>query len=207
LEAIRRIASGWLADKYRAKGRIIAEQQLEFEGEEIVDYKFYVCNGKVSLIMCGVMNKKGGTRTYSFYDLHWKRYDINVHPSVAVSKPELFDDMIVLSEKIGANFPFIRVDMYSSEGKIYIGELTGLPFNGLFPYGTQNDKRFGAMLQLPSKQDIELEFKDVFKRFPELVASPIFLKDSNPNYRIIQPNNSSDNLPLPPESFMQPMKM
>ena len=35
-----------------------------------------------------------------------------------------------VARKLSANFPFVRVDLYNIDGKIYFGELTFYPWTG-----------------------------------------------------------------------------
>ena len=44
-------------------------------------------------------------------------------------KPKLFDEMIELSEKISKHFKFLRVDLYTNNERIFVGELTNHPGN------------------------------------------------------------------------------
>lgn len=209
--AIRRLARGWLSDTTRVKGRIIAEKKLEFMGENTVDYKFYVTYGKIMFLFISVMNKAGGRRTFQFWDVDFNnKLEIKMkHHSLSdtvVPKPECYDEMKTLAEEIGRHFPFIRVDLYESEGKVYVGELTDAPFNGRGPYDIAFDKKYGRMIDLPTEERIQQDFEETYKYFPELKTNPIFLDESTQVYRIIQPNNLSGSLPLPPKYFMQPMK-
>jgi hypothetical protein len=43
---------------------------------------------------------------------------------------------------LSAGFPFIRVDLYSVKGRIYFGELTFYPDNGLVPFSPDSYNRF-----------------------------------------------------------------
>ena len=46
-------------------------------------------------------------------------------------KPEKYEEMITLAEKLSSQFPFVRVDFYYINNKIYFGELTFTPNNGM----------------------------------------------------------------------------
>lgn len=57
--------------------------------------------------------------------------------------------MLELAERLSHNLPFVRVDFYNIEGKIYIGELT------FYPYGIYGkleprewDMELGKLLNL-----------------------------------------------------------
>ena len=57
--------------------------------------------------------------------------------------------MISLAEKLSANEPFLRVDFYNVEGKIYFGELTFYPASGMRPWTTEEAyKEIGKYLKL-----------------------------------------------------------
>ena len=206
---VRQLAKKWLSDEYgiRPKARIIAEQKLIFEDGKIIDYKFYVMNGKVTFIFCVSMNESGGYRAYSFYDPDWNEIVVNYHHDEnPVLKPDKLNEMIALAERVGSYFPFMRVDLYYSQGKIYVGELTDMPFNGRLPFGFEMNRKFGYMLKLPSRSEMEESIKEFYTIFPEMVENPVFLKVYNESYFIVKPDNSSNSLPLPPKDFMQPMK-
>ena len=47
-----------------------------------------------------------------------------------ILKPKYYSEMISLAEKIGKDFPFVRVDFYEINDKIYFGELTFFPGSG-----------------------------------------------------------------------------
>ncbi len=198
----------WL--KTGCKARVLAEEMLEFEGDYIYDYKFFVSRGKAFLCMVASMNKKEGakSRTFQWYDRNRNRCRVSSKDSLEIfdiPKAEVWSQMIEISEDIGMHFPFVRVDLYFSRGEIYVGELTGLPFNGFSPFDLKYDFGFGKNIDLPSKEEIEKDFKEIYETFPELVLSPIFLKGKNPDYRIIQPCKKNVILPKPPENFIQPM--
>jgi len=53
--------------------------------------------------------------------------------SGSVSKPVNLAQMINLAEMIGAQFDFVRVDLYSPPQGILFGEVTFYPYAGLEP--------------------------------------------------------------------------
>ena len=57
--------------------------------------------------------------------------------------------MISLAERLSKNEPFLRVDFYNVEGKIYFGELTFYPASGMIPWTTEEaDNKIGKYLKL-----------------------------------------------------------
>jgi hypothetical protein len=66
-----------------------------------------------------------------------------------VIEPEGFKTMIQIAEKLGAPFPFVRVDLYSIQGKIYFSGLTFMPANGSLTFtDPQIDLHMGTWLTL-----------------------------------------------------------
>lgn len=54
-----------------------------------------------------------------------------------IKKPDSFDRMIKLSEQLSKKIPFVRVDFYDINGKIYFGELTFYPGSGFEKFKPQ----------------------------------------------------------------------
>lgn len=125
------------------KPRIIAEEYIEdFSGSgTLKDYKFFCFNGKAYCIDHCVGRETGNTKHY-FFDRNWefKKYNeksLEIPENLTLPKPENFDKMIELAETLSKGFPFIRVDLYNSEGTIYFGEYTLFPWSGFYPYFTK----------------------------------------------------------------------
>lgn len=135
------------------KPRIIAEQYLEDENGQLKDYKFFCFNGKVRVF-------KIDFDRYS--DHHANYYDTNGRllpfgekrfmpiPSKELSIPKELPNMIILAEKLSRDIPFLRVDFYNLNNKIYFGELTFFPASGLGEIEPKEwDYKLGEWLTLP----------------------------------------------------------
>ena len=119
--------------------RIIAEQYMEDEVNDalnggLVDYKFYCFNGFAHSAMVCVDRQTGDTKFY-FFDKDWKLVRINPRgaeapPDFTLPKPACIDKMFELAEELSRGFPYLRVDFYEVNGKIYFGELTFFPASG-----------------------------------------------------------------------------
>ena len=60
--------------------------------------------------------------------------------------------MITVAEKLSKDIPFVRVDLYEINGKVYFGELTFYPSSGFEGFEPEEwDKKLGDMLELPTK--------------------------------------------------------
>lgn len=130
--------------------RIIAEQLLEPECGEIIDYKFYCYNGICRhFLVC--KDRKTKTK-YINYDLSFNCIKLSPNSYVTdqkFEKPPTFPIMLQIAEKLAKPFPLVRVDFYDIDGKIYVGELTFSPGGGFNTYYEEWDNKLGSFLKLP----------------------------------------------------------
>ncbi len=170
VEAARARLRRWLARSYYLAGRewsykhvrprIVCERYLENEGlGELVDYKWYCYGGRpeVLFVCCG-RHKPGGVR-YDAFDMDWNQlHTCKGRPSLGLGwpKPADFAAMREIARDLSQGFPFIRVDLYSVQGRIYFGELTFYPDGGLVPFSPEPFNRFfGDFFQLPERPVLE----------------------------------------------------
>ena len=116
------------------KQKIFAEQYLK-DNEHAVpyDYKFFCFNGKVAYLMICTQREKDVKIDFFDRNCNWMNVERCHHRNNKnrPTKPELFDQMIEISEKLANDFPLVRVDLYQVSGKIYFGELTFFSGSGL----------------------------------------------------------------------------
>ena len=68
-------------------------------------------------------------------------------------KPHNYEKMIELAEKLSKGIPFVRVDFYEVEEKIYFGELTFYPGCGLEEFTPEEwDYKLGEWIKLPAEK-------------------------------------------------------
>ncbi|MGG4287969.1 ATP-grasp fold amidoligase family protein [Priestia megaterium] len=114
--------------------KIIVEELLEDKENQfsgINDYKFLCFNGKAKYIVLDVDRHIEHKR--NIYDADWNFMDIDTdYPSFGdvVSKPQGLEEMLEIANKLSADFPFVRVDLYWVNNKVYFGELTFYPWTG-----------------------------------------------------------------------------
>ena len=91
-----------------------------------------------------------------FFNLKWNRLPFSrKYPKSekSIRRPENLEAMIGLSEKLARPFPFVRVDFYEIDSRVFFGELTFYPGNGVEPFSpVEWDHKLGSMLSLPAKQ-------------------------------------------------------
>ena len=123
---------------------IIAEELLPSEeGEKSpIDYKIYCANGKAKYIWVCSGRDINGTEVMT-YDRDWNiRPDLCVFDSryregKARPKPSNLDEMLNVAETLVKPFPFVRLDLYNINGKIYFGEMTFTPLGGMVNFHPQ----------------------------------------------------------------------
>lgn len=116
---------------------ILAEPMIvSVDSEFPIDYKFFVYHGSVEMIQINV--RKNNATYLSFYDINWRKQEIRLLGyddfDEALPKPQHFDDMILIAEKIGSHFDFVRIDLYDTPGGPLFGEATFFPNAGIRPY-------------------------------------------------------------------------
>ena len=142
------------------KPRIIVEKYMESEdGKGLLDYKFMCFNGKVKCyFVCLDRNNQKGLKV-DFYDIEWNKLPFARHypnSKIIVPKPKNYDLMIELAEKLSKEIPFVRVDFYEIDEKIYFGELTFYPGSGYEEFTPEKyDRVLGDMLELPGEKKYE----------------------------------------------------
>ena len=138
--------------------KIIAEKYMVDEsGTELKDYKFFCFNGKVKLLFVAKDRMKEGEETkFDFFDENFNHLPFtNGHPNSEPPyyKPENFEKMKELAEKLSTGIPHLRVDFYNINGKIYFGELTFFHWSGMVPFKPEEwDYKLGEWIELPVKE-------------------------------------------------------
>lgn len=140
------------------KRKIIAEQYMEdSKTSELRDYKFFCFNGIVKALYIATERQKQGEEVkFDFFDIYFKHLDLRQgHPNATIcpKKPETFDKMKQLAEKLSKGFQQLRVDLYVVNGRIYFGEFTFFHLSGLIPFEPEEwDFKLGNLLDLSGLQ-------------------------------------------------------
>ena len=138
------------------KPRIIVEKYMEDEKtKELRDYKFFCFDGVVkALFIASERQKKGEETKFDFFDEEFRHLDIkNGHPNADTppAKPQTFEQMKKLAEKLSLHIPHLRVDFYEVDGKVYFGELTFSHWSGFVHFEPKEwDEKFGEWINLPN---------------------------------------------------------
>ena len=108
------------------KPKIIIEPLL-FDDDNIIDYKFFCYKGNARAIQVDFNRATDHSR--SIYDIKWNKINISIDFKMnekKLEKPNNLSEMINIAEKISKYFNFIRIDMYTNNNEIFVGEITNI---------------------------------------------------------------------------------
>lgn len=131
--------------------RIIAEELIG--SGNIDDYKFSCYDGKVTDVMICMDRESGDTKFY-FFDPKWNLLKYNKRGMAApdgftVPAPKNIERMFEIAGQLSKGIPYLRVDLYNIDGKIYFGESTFFPQSGMDPnLLPETDILFGSRIKL-----------------------------------------------------------
>lgn len=135
--------------------RIIAEKFMDQgNGDPLTDYKFFCFNGVPKFLY---VRSNGARKLLNFVSMDWeaepfKRAD-SIPSETLPEKPSQFETMKNIAASLSKDFPFVRVDLYEINNRVYFSELTFYPSSGLLPFVPQEwDFKLGDLLILPSKK-------------------------------------------------------
>ena len=138
------------------KHRIIAEEFLvDSRTNELRDYKFFCFGGKVKCFK--VDFDRFISHKANYFDTNGNILPIGEvvcppDPSREIEMPINLDKMVEMAEKLSVGYPFMRVDFYEVDGRIYFGEMTFFPASGFGPFTDEEwDNTLGDWIQLPAK--------------------------------------------------------
>uniref|UniRef100_UPI0040562FD9 ATP-grasp fold amidoligase family protein n=1 Tax=Acetatifactor sp. TaxID=1872090 RepID=UPI0040562FD9 len=136
------------------KPRIIAEKYMEDStGNDLIDYKVMCFNGEPKCTFVCENRSSKEKFTITVYDTDWNIMPFErEHPrrKQPGKRPSTYEEMMRLSKKLSENIPFVRVDFYEIQGKLYFGEMTFYPGAGFTPFKPYEwDIKLGEWLILP----------------------------------------------------------
>lgn len=164
LDAVKKQLDAWMAEDYYLNyaevnykyvpKRIICEAYLASkDGFLPNDYKIYCFDGVPKLVLtCYDRDDAKEQVQLVFTDLDFNvlAYGAEgINDGKAIEKPESFDKMLEYCRILSKGFPFVRMDFYDIDGKVYFGEMTFTPAGGLAKYyNEEGQKRLGEMIAL-----------------------------------------------------------
>lgn len=134
------------------KKKIIVEEYL---GDNLATYKFFCFYGTPKLTYVLSQDDHNEEEHYlDYFDMDWNRLPYQFigleHYPGEIIKPESFEKMKEIAKKLSSDFPFVRVDLYNVQGKIYFSELTFVPTGGFIKLEPEETGIIlGSWLELP----------------------------------------------------------
>lgn len=136
--------------------RVVIEELIsDGKNENLIDYKFFCFNGQIRMIYAISGRNFGHGAEVGIYTTDFKK--INVHradelPAKQIlPKPQNFERMTEFAEKLSAQFPHVRVDLYNVSGIIYFGELTFYDGSGYMSFTPDSfDLELGSYFDINS---------------------------------------------------------
>ena len=161
----------WLArgTSYKAGGRewvyggrehrVIIEHYLESDAEKggLIDYKFLCFQGKAEFLYVMADRGIGDKAGWGVFTAEFEKLDVieDIEPPLqrVVPKPENYEKMIKIAEKLAKPFPAARIDLYNIEGKILFGEITFFDGSGYMSFAPDEfDFVMGEKFVLPERR-------------------------------------------------------
>lgn len=131
------------------KPRIIIEKYMTNHGEDIRDYKFFCFAGKAEF--CQVISDRFANETMDFFDTNWNQLEIQRINAKGIAyprsnekllKPQCYEQMVEIANILSKDFKFARIDLYAINGKVFFGEITFFPADGLCRFLPLNYNRY-----------------------------------------------------------------
>lgn len=105
--------------------KLIVEELLVPSVGSIYDYQNFCFGGKPEIVQVDIDRET--VHKINFYPMEWEQLPFtSLYPRFqgALPKPNKLNMMIEVARKLAAGFPFVRIDLYECNDKIYFGEFT-----------------------------------------------------------------------------------
>jgi hypothetical protein len=103
----------------------------------------FVFDGRVRLTQT-IMVEGTALRIAAYHDREWRRLpwrgQSEPHPG-PFPRPQRYDELVALAERLGAGFDHVRVDLYDADARVYVGELTVYTVSGFMYFATEESDR------------------------------------------------------------------
>lgn len=133
---------------------LVEEYKIDSQTKDLKDYKFFTFNGKVKCFKIDFDRFDNHRANYYDEDGKLLKFGEETYPpdfSKSIKMPRNLKLMISLAEKLSTGIPFLRVDFYEIDGKVFFGELTFYPASGFGKFIPEEwDLLLGDWLTLPS---------------------------------------------------------
>lgn len=152
LDVRNTLANSFDCNTYKGTPRILAEEYMANFEDQLYDYKFFCFNGEPFCVYVAQDHFGKDGSHISFYDMEWNKMDVKYGNHIVgdAPKPKHYDEMVEIAKKLSVGFPFIRVDFFDTDDKLYVAELTFNPGGGVTKYHPESfNKKLGDLFKLP----------------------------------------------------------
>lgn len=150
----KHFAREWAYDNNYPR-RIIIEELIGGEYDDLIDYKFFCFDSEVKYIY-GISDRNlGYNASLGIYDSEFNKLNISRNDEriqeISLPKPLNFSVMKDIAKQLSKDFPHVRVDLYNVEGQIYFGELTFYDGSGYITFDPDSfDEEMGKCFNIKS---------------------------------------------------------
>jgi hypothetical protein len=137
--------------------RIIIEEYIDSNKKEggLSDYKFFCFDGKVAYLYVTADREVGNGAGFGIYDSDFRKMKVqrvDERPLKRfIEKPENYETLKKVAEKLSDNYPEVRIDLYDVNGQIMFGELTFFDGSGYMKFDPDEfDFKLGECFKIPS---------------------------------------------------------
>ena len=124
------------------------------------DWKYFVFRGRVAIVQLDQDRHSDHRQSVFDRDMTFLNEPLYFTMGGGHPKPKNYASMLKVAEGIGAQFEFMRVDLYNVGGAIYLGELSVVPNAAFLPIQSERlDHMLGwiweqrGFLGVPNSQD------------------------------------------------------
>lgn len=146
------LLNSWDWHFYNSTPKILAEKYMEDESGELRDYKFFCFDGNVPYFRVDYGRKNQHHATFfnsKFEEVNISVPDFPKECGADIKLPDNIVEMYSLAKSLSVGFPFIRIDFFSCNNKLYLSEFTFAPGGGTTHYPEDFNKELGALFKLP----------------------------------------------------------
>ena len=165
---LRQRAKEWMHSNYyysacqpqykRIRPMILVEKLLQTKAGKIPnDFKLNFINGDLAFTYCSI--DREGANYRAVYDPDWRpirvewasRKKLGKSPTGPdIPPPASFSRMVEIGRDVAKLFPYVRVDFYDVDGKLYYGEITMHHGGGAYVIEPESwDETWGRKIRLP----------------------------------------------------------
>ena len=131
-------------------------KDLSTENGSVDDFKFFCFSGEPQVII-RITQRYTEKVNHLVYDTEWNQIKVDLENSrcnETSEKPATLDRMLKIARDLSADFPFVRVDLYSIGESIRFGELTFFPWSGYITFDPDSfDEFLGEKFVLPDRNN------------------------------------------------------